>query len=111
MIGRGCFLSLVCSLPLIRSIIPACLKPFRAATSTCLVFTAGFTTLGVELSAARLLDPWFGNSLIVWAALIGLILSYLAMGYWLGGRHGRPLTASRHAVATRISRRALRRWG
>ena len=51
-----------------------------------LVFTAGFTTLGVELTAARLLDPWFGNSLIVWAALIGLILLYLAAGYWLGGR-------------------------
>ncbi len=51
-----------------------------------LVFTAGFVTLGVELSAARLLDPWFGNSLIVWASLIGLILFYLAVGYWLGGR-------------------------
>ena len=51
-----------------------------------LVFTAGFVTLGVELSASRLLDPWFGNSLIVWAALIGLILLYLADGYWLGGR-------------------------
>ncbi len=51
-----------------------------------LVFTAGFSTLGVELSAARLLDPWFGNSLVVWASLIGLILFYLAVGYWLGGR-------------------------
>ena len=51
-----------------------------------LVFTAGFATLGVELSASRLLDPWFGNSLIVWASLIGLILLYLAAGYWLGGR-------------------------
>ncbi|MGC8780390.1 MAG: fused MFS/spermidine synthase, partial [Anaerolineae bacterium] len=50
-----------------------------------LVFTAGFATLGVELSAARLLDPWFGNSLIVWAGLIGLILLYLALGYALGG--------------------------
>jgi predicted membrane-bound spermidine synthase len=50
-----------------------------------LVFTAGFATLGVELSASRLLDPWFGNSLIVWASLIGLILLYLAVGYALGG--------------------------
>ena len=51
-----------------------------------LVFTAGAVTLGVEFSAARLLEPWFGNSQIVWAALIGLILSYLAMGAWLGGK-------------------------
>lgn len=51
-----------------------------------LVFCAGAVTLGVELSAARLLDPWFGNSQIVWAGLIGLILLYLAVGAWLGGR-------------------------
>ncbi|MCB0203285.1 MAG: fused MFS/spermidine synthase [Anaerolineae bacterium] len=51
-----------------------------------LVFTAGFVTLGVELTAARLLDPWFGNSILVWAALIGLVLAWLSIGYWLGGR-------------------------
>jgi len=51
-----------------------------------LVFAAGAVTLGVELSAARLLDPWFGNSQIVWAGLIGLILLYLAVGAWLGGK-------------------------
>ena len=51
-----------------------------------LVFTTGATVLGVELSASRLLEPAFGNNQIVWASLIGLILLYLAIGAWLGGR-------------------------
>ncbi len=51
-----------------------------------LVFIAGLVTLGMELSAARLLDPWFGNSILVWAALIGLVLACLSLGYWLGGK-------------------------
>lgn len=55
-------------------------------TLSLLVFTAGFATLGVELSASRLLEPAFGNNQIVWAALIGMILLYLALGAWLGGR-------------------------
>jgi predicted membrane-bound spermidine synthase len=51
-----------------------------------LVFTTGVVILGMELSASRLLEPAFGNNQIVWATLIGLILSYLAIGSWLGGR-------------------------
>ncbi len=50
------------------------------------VFLTGAAVMAVEFSAQRLLEPFFGNSELVWATLIGLILLALSAGYAIGGR-------------------------
>lgn len=50
------------------------------------VFFAGMSTLGLEMTASRLLGNVYGTSNIVWANIIGLMLVYLTAGYFIGGR-------------------------
>ena len=56
-----------------------------AAAIGVAVFIAGAVLLGLEIASSRVLAPFFGSSLYVWGALIGVVLAGLSLGYWLGG--------------------------
>jgi spermidine synthase len=51
-----------------------------------LVVAVGFSSLGAEIAAARLMAPFFGASTVIWANTIAVVLVALSVGYRLGGR-------------------------
>lgn len=51
-----------------------------------MTFLCGACSLAVEMAASQLLAPFFGDSINVWAVLIGMVLLYLSVGYLIGGR-------------------------
>ncbi len=56
-----------------------------AAAIGVAVFLAGGALLSLEIASSRVMAPYFGNSLFVWGALIGVVLAGLSVGYWVGG--------------------------
>jgi spermidine synthase len=50
------------------------------------VFITGMAIMVLELVGSRVIGPYYGVSLYVWASLIATAMVALAAGYWIGGR-------------------------
>jgi spermidine synthase len=56
---------------------------------------SGACSMTLELSAVRLVAPWFGTSSVVWTHVIGVVLLALSVGYLLGARLSRGARPAR----------------
>lgn len=50
-----------------------------------LSFVLGIFSMGFQLLGSRMLNPWFGSSIIVWAFIISIFLAAFSLGSLLGG--------------------------
>jgi len=71
----------------------------RNLAAAALVFLGGFAIMVLEIVGALYLPKYFGNSFYVWVSQIGVILTALALGYFVGG-----------ALADRFRRAAFLAW-
>ncbi|NNM03421.1 MAG: fused MFS/spermidine synthase [Nitrosopumilus sp.] len=51
-----------------------------------LTFVSGSVVMALEIVASRIITPVFGSTIYTWGSLIGVVLSGLSLGYFLGGR-------------------------
>ncbi|MEI7553662.1 fused MFS/spermidine synthase [Candidatus Chlorohelix sp.] len=65
---------------------PAKVPVMRVPLLLTIVFVCGMSVMAIQMCASRLIAPFFGTSLIIWANLIGFTMIFLATGYYLGGR-------------------------
>jgi spermidine synthase len=52
------------------------------------VFIAGMGIMAIEMTAFRIMAPYFGTTQLVITNIIGMILFAMAIGNWIGGRLG-----------------------
>jgi len=51
-----------------------------------IVFIEGAAVMGIELAGVKMIAPFYGTTLYVWAAVLSVTLGGLALGYFSGGR-------------------------
>lgn len=64
------------------------------------VFCSGALVMILEMVGGRLLAPHVGTSAIVWTSIIGIVLAFLALGAWAGGRYADKNLSARGLALT-----------
>jgi predicted membrane-bound spermidine synthase len=67
--------------------------------SYLIIFLTGAATLALELLSSRVLTPYFGVSLYIWSSILSITLTFLALGYYAGGRLARRADDARRHFA------------
>lgn len=57
-------------------------------------FLEGVLVMSVELLGAKMISPYYGTTLFVWTIVLGITLTGLALGYFLGGCFTEKLPSS-----------------
>ena len=68
-----------------KKITPEKAPPQRFRRYEALIFITGAVTLSLEVLASRIMTPYFGVSLYIWAGILSITLIFLALGYQFGG--------------------------
>ena len=42
--------------------------------------------MAIELVASRILSPYLGSSNLIWTCIIGMMLAFMSLGYYIGGK-------------------------
>ena len=59
------------------------MKKYKLEITT---FIAGAAGMIVELVASRILSPYLGSSNLIWTCIIGMMLAFMSIGYFIGGK-------------------------
>jgi MFS family permease len=60
-------------------------KPATQYAILVIGFVLGVCLMGVEMAAIRMMTPYFGSGIQIWAAMISTVMLALMAGYYLGG--------------------------
>ncbi|ERJ07397.1 Spermine synthase protein [Halorhabdus tiamatea SARL4B] len=66
------------------------------------VLMSGIASMGLEILAGRMITPAYGSSIFTWGSIIGVFLTALSLGYWVGGKRASS-RASRGRLAGVLS--------